>query len=313
MGYILVMSTVHLGALDLNLIVALDVLLQERNVTRAAARLGITQSATSHALARLRAVTGDPLLVRTSKGMTPTVRAEALGPPIRRALEEVTRALAPPRAFDPRTARGRITLGTSDYGELVLLPRLVELLAQEAPGMDLRVHTIGAELSEPLGAGAIDLAISPLGRGDEASGLVRRRLFEERFVCVVRKGHPLAGKRLTLARFAAASHALISPREKEGGFVDDALSRLGMSRRVAVMVPHFLIAPHLVASSDLVLTLARRVADVLAGPLQLALLEPPRELGLAGFTMSAVWHERTQNDPAQRWMRDRLVELARRV
>jgi DNA-binding transcriptional LysR family regulator len=314
MGYIPIMNGVHLGSLDLNLLLALDALLQERNVTRAAARLGITQSAASHALARLRGVTGDALLVRTKGGMVPTVRAETLGPPIRRALEDMTRALAPPARFDPRIARLRFTLGTSDYGELVLLPKLVELLAREAPHIDLRVHTIGTDVSAPLGTAAIDLAIAPVGRVDDSPGLVRRRLFDERFVCVVRRGHPLAGKRkLTLARFAAASHALISPSEKEGGFVDDALARMGMARRVAVMVPHFLMAPHLVASSDLVLTLARRVADVLAKPLRLALLEPPKELSLAGFTMSAMWHERTQNDPAQRWLREQLVELARRV
>ncbi len=310
MGYILVMNEVHLESLDMNLLVALDALLEERNVTRAAARLGITQSATSHALARLRIVTGDALLVRTSKGMVPTVRAEALAAPIRRALEEVTRALAPPAAFDPRSARLRITLGTSDYGELVLLPQLVERLAREAPGIDLRVRSIDASLAEPLAAGGIDLAFALLGQGD-APGLVRRKLFDEDFVCVVRRGHPLAAKKkLTLARFVAASHALISPSETEGGIVDDALARLGMRRRVAVTVPHFLIAPHLVASSDLVLTLARRVADVLAKPLHLAVLDPPRELSLPGFTIAAVWHERTMNDPAQRWLRERVVEIA---
>lgn len=307
------MNGVHLGSLDLNLIVALDALLQERNVTRAAARLGITQSATSHALARLRAVTGDALLVRTSKGMVPTVRAEALGPPVRRALEEMTRALAPPTSFDPRTARLRFTLGTSDYGELVLLPKLVELLTREAPGIDLRVRSIGREIAAPLGSAAIDLAVAPIVAPEEASGLLRRRLFDEGFVCVVRRGHPLAGKKLTVARFAAASHALISPGEQEGGFVDDALARMGLARRVAVMVPHFLIAPHLVATSDLVLTLARRVADALAKPLRLAVLLPPKELSLASFTMTAMWHERTQNDPAQRWIREKLAEVAQRV
>jgi DNA-binding transcriptional LysR family regulator len=138
-----------------------------------------------------------------------------------------------------------------------------------------------------------------------------RRLFDERFVCVMRKAHPLAKKKkLTLARFAAASHALISPRGKEGGFVDDALARHNLSRRVALAVPHFLIAPHVVATSDLVLTLAARVADVLAKPLRLAVLSLPSELGLSGFTMSAMWHERTQNDPAQRWFRDLLASVA---
>jgi DNA-binding transcriptional LysR family regulator len=133
------MHELHLGSLDLNLIVALDALLEERNVTRAAERVGITQSAMSHALARLRTLTGDALLVRSASGMVATARAEELGPPIRRALEGVTTALRPPRAFDPKTAQQRIRIGTGDYGEIVLLPRVVERLAKEASGIDLRV------------------------------------------------------------------------------------------------------------------------------------------------------------------------------
>jgi DNA-binding transcriptional LysR family regulator len=304
-----IMHDVHLGALDLNLLVALDALVRERNVTRAAERVGITQSAMSHALARLRTLTSDPLLVRSSAGMVLTARAEALGPPIRRALEDVSRALAPPLPFDPKTARGRVVIGTSDYGELVLLPRLVARLQREAPGIDLRVRAYEDGAAQ-LASGAIDVGVAPVRPRDEAPGIFAKRLFDETFVCVVRKGHPLAQKKMTATRFADARHALIAPRETEGGFVDDALAKLGLSRRVAVAVPHFLIAPHLVAASDLVLTLASRVAHVLAKPVGLAVLQPPRELGLEGFTMSALWHERTQNDPAQRWARNLIFEVA---
>jgi len=304
------MHDVHLGALDLNLLVALDALVAERSVTRAAEKVGITQSAMSHALARLRALTGDPLLVRSSSGMVLTARAEALGPPIRRALEDVSRALAPPVPFDPMTARGRFVIGTSDYAELVLLPRLVARLEREAPGIDLRVRALEDPASTQLASGAIDVAIAPVRPNDAAPGVLAKRLFDESFVCVVRKGHPLAKKKLTPARLAQAKHALIAPRETEGGFVDEALAKLGLARRVAVAVPHFLIAPHVVASSDLVLTLAARVAHVLAKPLELAVLAPPRDLALPGFTISALWHERTQNDPAQRWARALLFEVA---
>ncbi|HEY8088844.1 MAG TPA: LysR family transcriptional regulator [Polyangiaceae bacterium] len=307
------MSPVHLGAVDLNLLHSLDALLVERNVTRAAARVGITQSAMSHALGRLRLLTGDELLVRGPGGMVPTVRAEALSMPVRRALDEVARALAPAAAFDPRTAVTRLCIGTSDYGELVLLPRLVARLAREAPGVDLRVRTLGEDMPALLASGSIDLAVAPLMAHDERPGIHGRKLFSDRFVCVVRRGHPLAKKKLTLARFAAASHALIAPRGQEGGFVDDALARLGTRRRVAVAVPHFLIAPHLVASSDLLLTLARRVAAVLAAPLKLAVLAPPPELSLEGFTMSAVWHDRTHDDPAHRWLREVVLEESARI
>jgi len=304
------MHDVHLGSVDLNLLVALDALLAERSVTRAAARTGITQSAMSHALARLRTLTEDELLVRGQGGMVPTMRGEALALPVRRALGEIALALAPPPAFDPATAKGKIRIGTSDYGELILLPRLVPRLAREAPGIDLRVLSLLDDLSTPLASGAIDLAIAPLHPDEERSGIYARKLFDERFVCVVRQGHPLADKRLTLARYAAASHALISPRGREGGYVDDALARLGMQRRVAVAVPHFLIAPHLAASSDLLLTLAARIADVLARPLGLAVLATPPELRLEGFTMSIVWHQRTHEAPAQRWLRELIVAEA---
>jgi DNA-binding transcriptional LysR family regulator len=305
------MHAVHLSSLDLNLIVALDALLTERNVTRAAKRIGLTQSAMSHALARLRALTGDALLVRSKSGMIPTARAEALAPPIRRALSEVAGALAPPPAFDPTTARDKMVIGTTDYGELVILPKLMRLLAKEAPGIDLRIRTLPEGIAQPLTEGAFDLAIAPLRTPDEGPSIYAKRLFDERFVCVVRKGHPLDGKRLTIARYAAASHALISPREQEGGFVDDALTKLGLKRRVALMVPHFLIAPHAVATSDLVLTLAARVADALAKPLGLSVLTPPAELGLRGFTMSAIWHERTHASPAWRWMREKIASVTR--
>jgi DNA-binding transcriptional LysR family regulator len=312
MLHMTVMHDVHLRSLDLNLIVALDALLEERTVTRAAERVGISQSAMSHALARLRSMTRDPLLVRGRGRMMATPRAEALGPPIRRALEELAAALQDSAAFDPATARRTVRIATSDYGELVLLPHVVGCLEREAPGIDLRVVAYGKDAPTLLGSGDVDLLIAPLTPVDEAPGIRTRRLFDESFVCVVRKGHPLGRGRLTLARYVAAAHALISPRGKEGSFVDEALTKQGLARRVAVTVPHFLVAPYLVARSDLVLTLAARVATMLSGPLALTVLRPPAELGLAGFRMSATWHERTHGDPAHRWLRERIVEISRR-
>ncbi len=304
------MNELHLASIDLNLVVALDALLEERSVSRAAQRLGVTQSAMSHALARIRALTGDAILVRGSGTMIATPRAEQLGPPIRRALAEIGGALRDPAAFEPRTARARVRIGTSDYGELVLFPRVVRRLADEAPGIDVRLCPLDDPSTE-LGAGALDLVIAPLRSLDNASGIFAKPLLKETFVCVVRRGHPLAGKRLTLARYVAASHALISPRGKEGSFADDALAALGLSRRVAVTVPHFLVAPHIVAATDLVLTVAARVAALLAEPLGLEVLQTPPELRMPGFDMAAMWHERTQADPAQRWMRALLEDVAR--
>jgi DNA-binding transcriptional LysR family regulator len=301
------MNDMHIGSFDLNLLLALDALLAERNVTRAATRIGLTQSAASHALARLRKLTGDELLVRGRGGMVPTMRAEAMRAPLRRALEDLAGTLSPPPAFDPKTARVRIFIGTSDYAELVLLPGIMARLAREAPGVELRVLALGGDPFAELSSGKLDLAIMP-APADEAPGIRGRRILRDRFVCIARRGHPLADRKsLTIARFVAASHALISPWGMEGGLVDDALARLGLQRRVAVAVPHFLVAPHIVASSDLLLTVAERIAEVLVKPLRLAVLSPPAELGLTGFTVSTFWHERTHDDPARRWLRDVIV------
>jgi DNA-binding transcriptional LysR family regulator len=307
------MNELHLPSLDLNLLVALDALLSERNVTRAAARVGVTQSAMSHALGRLRTLVDDPVLVRTGSGMAATPRAEALAGPLRKALEDVRSLLRPPAPFDPDTAQLRARIATSDYGELVLVPPVVRRIEASAPGIDLRLVPYGDDAVETLSQGLADLVIAPVRPNDAAPGILTRKLFDEDFVCVVRRGHPLATRRLTLARFAAASHALISPRGTEGSFVDDALARVGMSRRVAVTVPHFLVAPHVVAASDLILTLASRVAQLLAKPLGLVVLRPPRELALEGFRISALWHERTHYDPARVWVRELFADVARTV
>jgi DNA-binding transcriptional LysR family regulator len=309
MLYIAAMHGVH--GIDLNLLVALDALLVERNVTRAAKRVGLTQSAMSHALARLRRLVGDPLLVRGDGGLAPTPRALDLGPAIRRALEDVERALRP-SLFDPKQATGKLTIATGDYAEAVLLPGIARRVAEEAPGIDLRVVPLN-EVGPPLASGAVDMTMAPLSTFTERGGLRTRRLFDERFVCVVRKEHPLSTRRLTLARFVEARHALIAPRgTTEGSFVDDALKRLGRSRTVTVSISHFLSAPYVIAESDLIITLAERIAERFSAALELVLLAPPAELELVGFTMSLVWHDRSDADPKRQWLRNLIAEVAKK-
>ncbi len=299
----------NLAAIDLNLLNVLDALLAERHVTRAARRVGLTQSAASHALARLRTLLGDPLLVRGPGGaMLPTARAEALAPILRQALAALEAGLRGEPTFDPASAQRTFHVATGDYHELVLLPRLCAGLADDAPGCDLWVHPIADDPAPALIDGTADLALGVWrGRG-WPSGIYEKRLFDETFVCVVRRGHPAAAQKLTLARYLALSHLLIAPRGTPGSFVDDALAAIGKRRRVAVAVPHFLVAPHVIASTDLVVTLASRVARTLAKPLGLTLLDPP--LDLPGFTASMAWHERAHRDPAQRWLRDRLLAVS---
>ncbi len=318
------MRTAHaaLRGVDLNLVRVLDALLAERHVTRAAARLGISQSAASHALARLRRLLADPLLVRGPRGargprsphevMVPTPRALALAPALERALAELAAALRPPAPFDPATARRTFHLAIGDYAELVLLPALVARLATIAPGVDLFVRAVPDDLAAALAAGDVDLVLAPPRPRDlSGPGLYQRHLFDERFVCALRRGHPAATRRLTLDRFCDLDHVLIAPRGTAGGYVDDALARLGRRRRVAVTVPHFLVVPHVVATTDLVVTLPARVAAALAAPHRLVTRPPPAALGVTGFAIHQLWHERTHGDAAGRWLRDQLATVAR--
>ncbi len=169
----------------------------------------------------------------------------------------------------------------------------------------------GRRFVEGLAEGRYDVAVAPLPAGPgRRPGIRARRLVDESFVCVVRRGHPLTRGKLTVERFAAAAHALIAPAGEEGSFVDTALARLGLSRRVAVSVPHFMAAPHLTARSDLVLTLAARVAAAFEESFALSLLELPRELKVPDFTLSLLWHERYASDPAHGWFRNLLAEVA---
>ena len=299
----------NLAGIDLNLLVVLDALLAERHVTRAAARVGLTQSAASHALARLRALLGDPILVRGAGGqLVATERALALAPRLRRALDDLAIALRGEPPFEPATARRTFRIAAADYAELVLLPALIERLARDAPGIDLWVVPNPDEPAAALAAGEIDAAIGVWRERGWPAGIYQKRLFDDTFRCVVRAGHPAAKQRMTLARFCDLPQLLVAPRGTPGSFVDDALARLGRSRRVALAVPHFLVAPHLIASSDLVTTLATRVARAFAEPYRLVLLPPPLEL--PGFTSSLVWHERGHHDAGQRWLREQLFQVS---
>jgi DNA-binding transcriptional LysR family regulator len=314
MVFIWHMRGVHdeLAGLDLNLVLALDALLAERHVTRAAARLGVSQSAASHALARLRDVLGDPLLVRGPRGaMQPTPRALVLAPLLGRALADVAAALRRPEPFAPATARRTFHLGAGDYAELVLLPELAARLAKTAPGIDLFIRTVPDDIPTAIATGELDAVIAPVRPRDVAGpGTYQRLLFEETFVCAVRSGHPATHRRLTLERYCSLDHLLIAPRGTYGGFVEDSLAALRKQRRVALAVPHFLIVPHVVASTDLIVTIASRIAATFADTHRLATLRPPAELALEGFSMHLIWHERAHADDAQRWLRDQIVAVA---
>lgn len=305
------MHDVHLSSIDLNLLVVLESLLETRSVTTTADRVGLSQSATSHALARLRTTLADPLFVRSRAGLVPTERALALVGPLRDALDRLRQLVAPPAAFDPATARRRFVIGTADYGELLLMPTMVQRLARTAPGIDLWLVTSEDDPLEQLARGDTDVFIGPLVVGSDRADIRERRLFDEQFVCIVREGHPMADKAWTLEQFAALDHALIAPRARPGGTVDSLLERHGLARRIAIGLPHFLVAPFIVASTDFVLTMPERIARTFAGFLPLKLVEPPADL--PGFTITLKWHERRHHDPAHAWLRAELAAVAKEI
>ena len=261
-----------LKRLDLNLLIAFDALMTERNVSKAAEKLFIGQSAMSHSLNRLRQALDDPILVRTSAGMKPTARAKTLIVPIRKALHEIEITVTNQLAFDPATAEQRFVIASTDYSELILLPALLKKVLQLAPGINIHIqqpHEYFPE--EGLENGTINVALGFDVSLETPSRIQQQSLFDDVFVSIVRKGHPYINDTLTLEQYVAMEHILISPSGGQVGIVDHWLKQHHLSRKVALMVPHFLSAPMIVAQTDMILTLPYRIAEkfVQMAPLQL--------------------------------------------
>lgn len=299
----------HLRGIDLNLVVVLHALFEERSVSAAARRLGLSQSATSHALARLRDRLGDPLFVRTKSGLAPTARAEALRGALNDAIASLERALLARPAFDAASAEHVFRIATSDYAELVAGPALLARFAESAPGLRVWMTPVPDDTTTALERGEIDLVLAPTPSSERLDGLHTTELWSDHFVGVARRGHPLLRGALTPERFAAARHAFIAPRGRPGGAVDDALEARGLRRRIAFATPSFLVAPQVIAHSDLIITLAARVAYPFAEALPLRLFEPP--LTLPGFRIAMYWHPRRHADPAHRFLRAELLRVAK--
>jgi DNA-binding transcriptional LysR family regulator len=295
----------HLRTHDLNLLVVLQALLEERSTTRAAARLGLTQSATSRALQRLRDQLGDPLFVRGPGGLVPTAHAEAIGGKLRVVLDSAA-DLMEPAAFDPTTAHRAFVVGMADLSEIWLMPRLAAALTTHAPNVDVASFAEAGPLDVGLEAGRFDLIIMP--RVPTAASLRCQALTAEDFVCLLRRDHPALSKPWSAKRFAALEHALIAPGGTAGGLVDVELAKLGLTRRVVVRVGTFSVGPEVVARTDLVLTLPRSYAQLAAERLDLVMREPPFKM--PGFSLYQCWHERVHHDPGHMWLRNLVHEVA---
>lgn len=295
----------QLSSIDLNLLLVLDALLETGSVKDAARRLALSPSATSHALARLRDVLGDPVLVRAGRRMVPTTRAEALAPRVRRLLEEAEAVFRRAEGFDPALLRRSFTAITNDYGELMVVCPTSALLAREAPGVDLYSRGAGLDrgvtgLREGIGDVMIGVLSSP------PPDIATQRLFRDEFVSLLRAGHPALEQRWTKRRFAALEHVLVAPGGTPRGTVDTLLAEHGLERRVARTVSTFHAAPHLLAQTDYVLTVSRRVAERLAGDLGLVQRKPP--VAPEGYWIVLAWHRRHDEDPEHRYLRVKIAE-----
>ncbi|WP_246544224.1 LysR family transcriptional regulator [Ancylobacter dichloromethanicus] len=292
--------------LDLGLLVTLEALLAEGNVTRAARRLNLSQPALSARLARLRDALGDPLLIPAQRGMVLTQRAVELQQPLHEALEGIRRVVADGAPFDPATMQATLVIAASDYQQYALLTRFSVALRTEAPMVRIAWRALDVlALAAQLERGEVDLA---LATPDHAPAAMRQRqLYCEDYTVIARLGHPAVQGCVSLDVFCALEHVVVSPQG--GGFsgaTDAALEAVGRRRTVALSTSGFLIVPEVVSRSDMIALVPRRVADGWSDRVQV--LDPP--LTIPGFTIVSVWHDRATYHPAQRWLRERLTTLA---
>lgn len=299
----------NLSAVDVNLLIVLDALIETTSVTRAGVRVGLSQPATSHALGRLRELFNDELLVRHGRSMVLTPRAEELGLAVRKWRALTEEVLSPSGAFVPSQARGTLTLAVADYALVTVAGPAVAELHRCAPDLQIALKSVANNtLRERLSTDA-DAALVLTSPDRIDAGLLYEVLATDDFVCVVREGHPQVSDRITLEAFCATPHLLISPRGDFNGAVDLALSAIGRSRSVRMVVPTFYAAPPIVASSDLLLNMNRRYASAVSELHGLRLLPPPLDLPVGSLML--VWHPRVSLDPKHRWARASLAATVR--
>jgi DNA-binding transcriptional LysR family regulator len=301
----------NLRSVDLNLLVALDALLTELHVTRAAEKVGLSQPAMSNALSRLRHVFKDDLLVRTPTGMQATPRALELADPTRQVLRQIERVLDQDTDFDPADAQRTFSVRLSDLLGLILLPPLFENLGRQAPGVQLEVvHFAPSKTVEALERDEIDVAVS-MGLG-HSSAIRSEVLMKDRMVCVMREGHPAAELPMDISSFLTQSHLKVSMSPTDSRFVDDALARDGLKRRTALNVPHWLLVPYVLERSDLISVMPERFASSLAATERRLKV---RDLPFASdpFAWSLYWHRRHDKNPAIGWLRSQFRSIASKL
>ncbi|MBO9697799.1 MAG: LysR family transcriptional regulator [Sphingopyxis sp.] len=296
----------NLRGVDLNLLVILDALLAERHVSRTASRLNMSQPAVSHALARLRHLFDDPLLIRRDGRLVPSAKAIEIVPALTAALRQV-RELLGPGGFDPAKEQRTFRLAMSDYGSAVILPDLLQMLRREAPGIDLVITQSSRDSMLRLVLdGDCDLALGVFPELPER--LETEQLFIEKFACLADRGSLNGRDRLDIDTYLARPHVLVAMKDEPSAEIDVALHAIGRTRRLAATLPHWGNAPRLIQGTDLVLTVARKALALHERDPALVVFEPP--FSIPPFPFVQVWHERRTRDSAHLWLRKAIANVS---
>jgi DNA-binding transcriptional LysR family regulator len=292
---------------DLNLLPVFMVLMEERSVTRAAARLGITQPALSNALNRLRDTLKDPLFIRERYGIKPTQFAEEISPVILETLAKLDDVILGRQHFDAATSTRVFNIAPNSYVEIVLIPRVVARLRQLAPAIKVSLAPFGADLAEAgLVSGTTDMALGRIV--DPPDNLIVQHLMDDGLACVVRADHPDVRDSLSREQYEQLRHVNVLPPGRMRVGLFQALERQGLRRELAISVTHFLAVPEIIAVTDYCATLPRLICNQIAKDSRLKVIESPVDLGT--FPVDIAWHVRYRNDPAHQWFRQLLVETA---
>ena len=298
MIYIIIMHEKNIKKLDLNLLVALKALLEERHISRAAQKIDLSQPAMSRALERLRLVLDDALLVKSRRGYDLTPRANNIYPLLKNILLEVQQIITPAE-FHPETTQAEIVIATRDYESTIILPTLLSVISQAAPFLKFRIIPLIGDPVSLLDNQEADLILS--GTDHTASTICRNHLLTDNFTCLVAANNPLTQKQLTLKKFVNLKHCLVTITGSGPSPVDELLAERQLTRNLVVKVPHFLSAVYLVSASDLIITLPTQLALLMSQNKQIKLLRPP--LSIPTFSIYMYWHIRNQNNPVHQWVR----------
>jgi DNA-binding transcriptional LysR family regulator len=301
------MNEFNINKLDLNLLRTLNVLLEECNVSRAADRLSLSQSAVSHALSRLREQLDDPLFIRKSRGMVPTPRAQQIAGRLRHILADIDQLVGPAH-FDPAVINTTLKIASADYGVAIVLPHVLDSLNKEAPGVSIEICDWNEDTLQHLKAGSIDLALG----GQRTFGDCHHEiLFRERFVSVVRRGHPVIKQGLTRESYLQYKHMQVDMYDSRMREIDLQLESVGLKRHVVLQLPYFTVTPLLIEKSDLIVTLPVRLANKFRNFSRLEILDLPVDLGQ--FPYAQVWDARRDDDPLHTWLRELMREQCKKI